>query len=106
VVFPSRAPNLRTPRPENHELPKTGIPNRKKSALNTALSCELDYFNAPTSPLATGDSEFFTDDLLERQPAKVAAVALANKLARMAWAVMGRGFASPKETASHREASK
>jgi transposase len=29
--------------------------------------------------------------LLERRPAKVAAVALANKLARMAWALMAKG---------------
>ena len=29
--------------------------------------------------------------LLERRPTKVAAVALANKLARMAWAMMARG---------------
>ena len=28
---------------------------------------------------------------LERRPAKVAAIALANKLARMAWAMMARG---------------
>jgi len=36
--------------------------------------------------------------LLERRPAKVAAVALANKLARMAWAVMARGevYREPK----------
>ena len=29
--------------------------------------------------------------LLERRPTKVAAIALANKLARMAWAMMARG---------------
>jgi hypothetical protein len=29
--------------------------------------------------------------LLARRPAKVAAIALANKLARMAWAMMARG---------------
>ena len=29
--------------------------------------------------------------LLARRPAKVAAIALANKLARMAWALMARG---------------
>jgi len=29
--------------------------------------------------------------LLERRPTKVAAIALANKLARMAWAMMAKG---------------
>jgi|ERR1700677_1227491 transposase len=29
--------------------------------------------------------------LMERRPAKVAAVALANKIARIAWAIMARG---------------
>ena len=36
--------------------------------------------------------------LLERRPAKVAAIALANKIARMAWVVMARGevYREPK----------
>ena len=50
------------PRSENHEPPKTGIPNRKKPGLNTALTCKLDYFKPPTSPSAATDSEFFTGD--------------------------------------------
>lgn len=40
--------------------------------------------------------------LLERRPAKVAAVALANKIARMAWAVMARdeAYREPKVQAA------
>ena len=38
----------------------------------------------------TGHRPWLTN-LLERRPTKVAAVALANKLARMAWAMMAKG---------------
>ena len=40
--------------------------------------------------------------LLERRPAKVAAIALANKIARIAWAMMARGttYREPVEQAA------
>ena len=38
--------------------------------------------------------------LLARRPAKVAAIALANKIARMAWAMMVRGERLYKEPAA------
>lgn len=44
-----------------------------------------------------GGSRSWAADLLERKPAKLAAVAMANKTARIAWAVMTRGtrYAAP-----------
>ena len=37
--------------------------------------------------------------LLARRPTKVAAIALANKIARMAWAIMAKGECSREPTA-------
>ena len=45
---------------------------------------------ALTWPFAAHDRPWLTA-LLERRPTKVAAIALANKIARMAWAMMARG---------------
>ena len=50
--------------------------------------------NAVQTNPATSDSTLMTDwlrALLARKPFKVAAVALAKKMARMAWALMARG---------------
>jgi 2-keto-4-pentenoate hydratase/2-oxohepta-3-ene-1,7-dioic acid hydratase in catechol pathway len=52
-------------------------------AFVTAFAADLGQFD--------GIALIFATALLARRPAKVAAIALANKLARMAWAMMARG---------------
>ena len=46
--------------------------------------------NSEPSTHGTGHRPWLTA-LLARKPTKVAAIALANKIARMAWAMMARG---------------
>ena len=47
---------------------------------------------------ATGNCLSKSGSIMERRPTKVAAVALANKIARMAWAIMVHGdrYKEPK----------
>jgi len=54
-------------RESNQKPVKTGIPNRKKTAFATALSCKNLYFPAPTKPAESTACRFFTGDY--RRPA-------------------------------------
>ena len=44
------------------ETPDLGIPNRKKTGLNTPLSCKYEYFLSADQTGISELSEFFTDD--------------------------------------------
>ena len=46
--------------------------------------------------LGNGKHRPWLDELMARRPVKVAAIALANKIARIAWALMTRGNALPR----------
>lgn len=51
----------------------------------------LDVIADPTDERVPADARFCLEMLLARRKAKVAAVAIANKNARMIWAMMARG---------------
>jgi hypothetical protein len=53
-------------RESNQKTPECGIPNRKKIASATNLSCKNDYFAAPANPNKSTNHAFFTDDALPR----------------------------------------
>jgi hypothetical protein len=53
---------MSAPGESNHELPKTGIPKRKKASLTSPLSCKIDYLIPTIWPLKSIASTFFTDD--------------------------------------------
>src|SRR4029077_6495372 len=59
--------NSESRRQKNHELPKSGIPKRKKTETHPRLSCKIQYlFNSNYSD-ASITSEFFTDDEIRCQ---------------------------------------
>jgi hypothetical protein len=58
------------------------------------ISAGRIFFPTPRwATFALAENEKFAGEIwvLARKPTKVAAIALANKLARMAWAMMARG---------------
>jgi hypothetical protein len=55
---------MTTPAPESHNPTKTGIPNRRKTGLQTALSCNIDYFIQPNQASQSTVWPFFTGDYL------------------------------------------
>src|SRR5271166_838358 len=60
-------PDAESMRESDQKPVKTGIPNRKKTAFATALSCKNLYFPAPTKPAESTACRFFTGDSLMGQ---------------------------------------
>ena len=57
-------PDAELMRESDQKPVKTGIPNRKKTAFATALSCKNLYFPAPTKPAESTACRFFTGDFV------------------------------------------
>jgi hypothetical protein len=62
VAGSSFFPNSESRPRRNHELPKSGIPKRKKTATNTRLSCKIEYLLASNQHEQSIAFDFFTDD--------------------------------------------
>src|SRR5258708_4179930 len=60
--------NSKSRRQRNHELPKSGIPKRKKTDTHPRLSCKIDYLLNSNHSDASITSEFFTDDQVDMDP--------------------------------------
>src|SRR3984893_15122529 len=57
-----RSPSSESRRQKNHEPPKSGIPKRKKTAINIRLSCKIEYAFRLNHSDQSRTSEYFTDD--------------------------------------------
>src|SRR6202011_4352904 len=57
-----RSPSSESRRQRNHEPPKSGIPKRKKTAINIRLSCKIEYAFRLNHSDQSRTSEYFTDD--------------------------------------------
>jgi hypothetical protein len=71
VAGSSFFPNSESRPRRNHELPKSGIPKRKKTATNTRLSCKIEYLLASNQHEQSIAFDFFTDDQLLAAKSKV-----------------------------------
>ena len=68
-----------------------GFQNRANDICDGFLRCGREWLSSDTRVSTALNAALARARIMNRRPIKVAAVALANKIARIAWAMMVRG---------------